>query len=111
MENRPMNIQPSAAAASIAGTDRAATRGGEADAKRGEASRQQSAAEAPGGKAADSSALDSGQETADRGGDGRQVLDIFEQSAKDEEEQAADQESSKSSANQESQGNHLDLEA
>jgi hypothetical protein len=106
-----MNIQPSAAAASIAGVDRAATRGGEADAKRGESLRQQSVSEAPGGKAADSSAIDSGQETADRGADGRQVLDIFEKSTKDEEETVDDHNSLRKGVNSDTQGGHLDLEA
>lgn len=106
-----MNIQPSAAAASIAGTDRAATRGGEADAKRGEASRQKSVAESPGGKSADSSALDSGQETSDRGGDGRQVLDIFERSSETEEESAGEGGKDDRAPNRDTEGGHLDIQA
>ena len=106
-----MNIQPSAAAASIAGTDRAAARGGEADAKRGEANRQRAVAESPGGKAADSSAVDSGQETADRGGDGRQVLDIFERSEDSQDDAGQDPRGTSQSANSDGQGDHLDLEA
>ena len=106
-----MNIQPSAAAASIAGTDRAATRGGEADAKRGEATRQREVSEAPGGKAADSSAIDSGQETADRGGDGHQVLDVFEKATKPDEETGDDLGLPRQGVNSDTQGGHLDLEA
>ena len=106
-----MNIQPSAAAASIAGTDRAAARGGEADAKRSEASRQKSVSEAPAGKAADSSAVDSGQETTDRGGDGRQVLDVFERASEPEEEAVADEGNSGEAVNSETQGGNLDLQA
>ena len=106
-----MNIQPSAAAASIAGTDRAAARGGEADAKRSEAMRQKAVSESPGGKATDSSAIDSGQETTDRGGDGRQVLDMFEKSNKPDEETVDDQNSPRQGINSDTQGGHLDLEA
>ena len=106
-----MNIQPNAATAAIAGTERAAARGGESDAKRSEANRQKSVAESPDGKAADSSEVDSGQETADRGGDGRQVLDVFQRSedSQDETDQESDQQTQ--STNADGQGNHLDLEA
>ena len=73
-----MNINPSAAAASIAGTSRAAARGGEADSQATESTRQQATAEKPGGKSADSNAIDAGEQTGDRDGNGRQVLDQFE---------------------------------
>lgn len=73
-----MNINPSAAAASIAGTSRAAARGGEADSQAVEATRQQATAEKPGGKSADSNAIDAGDQTGDRHGNGRQMLDQFE---------------------------------
>ena len=106
-----MNILPSAAAASIAGTDRAASRGGDADGKRAEATRQQSVTEAPGGKPADSSAVDSGEQTSDRGGDGRQVLDTFEGSKGSEDDEQQDHTPDKKPLSSETQGNHLDLEA
>jgi len=108
-----MNIHPTAAAASIAGTERAANRGGESDARRAEASRQQQVADAPGGKSADSNAIDSGQETSDRGGDGRQVFDTFEQSQQGSEDDSHDQDniSPRQPARDENQGQHLDLEA
>ncbi len=73
-----MNINPSAAAASIAGTSRAAARGGEADSQAIESTRQQATADKPGGKSADSNAIDAGDQTGDRHGNGRQVLDQFE---------------------------------
>ena len=72
-----MNINPSASAASIAGTGRAAARGGEADSQAVEATRQQAAADKPGGKSADSNAVDAGDQTGDRHGNGRQMLDQF----------------------------------
>jgi len=73
-----MNINPSAAAASIAGTSRAAARGGEADSQAVESTRQQATADKPGGKSADSNAIDAGEQTGDRHGNGRQLLDQFE---------------------------------
>ena len=73
-----MNINPSAAAASIAGTGRAAARGGEADAQAIESTRQQATADKPGGKSADSNEIDAGDQTSDREGNGRQILDQFE---------------------------------
>lgn len=73
-----MNINPSAAAASIAGTSRAAARGGEADSQAVESTRQQATADKPGGKSADSNAIDAGEQTGDRHGNGQQLLDQFE---------------------------------
>ena len=108
-----MNIHPTAAAASIAGTERAANRGGESDARRAEARRQQEVAEAPAGKSADSNAIDSGQETSDRGGDGRQVLDTFEPSQPSSENDANDEDNPapRQPISEGDQGQHLDLEA
>jgi hypothetical protein len=83
-----MNINPSAAAASIAGTGRAAARGGEADAQAMEATRQQATADKPGGKSADSNAIDAGDQTSDRDGDGRQLLDQFERHGEGDESKA-----------------------
>ena len=73
-----MNINPSGAAASIAGTSRAAARGGEADVQALESTRQQATVDKPGGKSADSNAIDAGEQTGDRHGNGRQSLDQFE---------------------------------
>jgi hypothetical protein len=109
-----MNINP-AAAASIAGTSSAAGRGGESDNQANEASRQQSASETPAGKSSES-AIDAGDQTQDRGGDGRQVLDVFEK-ADDEEQQQEElqkedqQEKRSNGASPEGSGEHLDLEA
>ena len=103
-----MNINPSAAA-SVAGTGRAAARGGDADNQATESTRQQSAADKPGGKAADSSAVDAGDQTGDRDGNGHQVLDVFERSGDQEDPQ---QESpQRQSASPDGAGEHLDLQA
>ncbi len=106
-----MNINPSAAA-SVAGTARAAARGGEADNQASEATRQQSTAEKPGGKAVDSSAVDAGDHADDRYGDGRQTLDTFEKSDSDQE-QAESQETAAppSPPSENGSGEHLDLQA
>jgi len=104
-----MNINPSAAA-SVAGTSRAAARGGDADNQATEATRQQSTAEKPGGKAADSNAVDAGDQTGDRGGNGRQTLDIFEKS-EDQKNGQEETPSPSKSASQAGSGEHLDLEA
>ncbi len=85
-----MNINPSAAAASIAGTSRAAARGGEADSQAVESTRQQATADKPGGKSADSNAIDAGEQTGDRHGNGRQLLDQFERHDDVDESKADD---------------------
>ena len=103
-----MNINPSAAA-SIAGTSRAAARGGEADGQAMESTRQQSTAENPAGKSTQSSEIDAGDQTGDRGGNGRQVLDRFENS--EDREEATPDESPNSSPPLTGPGQHLDLEA
>ena len=106
-----VNINPNAAAA-VAGTSRAAARGGDSDNQATESTRQQSAAEKPAGKATDSSALDAGDHAEDRHGDGRQMLDVFEPSeqAADSEDQPTSPESS-TPASPDGSGEHLDLQA
>jgi hypothetical protein len=104
-----VNINPSAAA-SVAGTSRAAARGGESDNQASEASRQQSTSEKPAGKAADSNAVDAGDQTGDRSGNGRQVLDIFERSDERDEHQEEELPNSRP-ASADGTGEHLDLEA
>lgn len=89
-----MNIPPtpvtaSGITASIAGVSRAAAHGGEQEKQTTEAARQQNTAEKPGGKSADSSAVDAGDATGDRGGDGRQTYDFFEKQNQPEEETPA----------------------
>ncbi len=85
-----MNINPSGAAASIAGTSRAAARGGEADSQAVESTRQQATADTPGGKSADSNAIDAGEQAGDRHGNGRQLLDQFERHDDGDESKAGD---------------------
>ena len=85
-----MNINSSAAAASIAGTSRAAARGGEADSQAVESTRQQATADKPGGKSADSNEIDAGEQTGDRHGNGRQLLDQFERLDDGDESNAGD---------------------
>lgn len=107
-----MNINPSAAA-SVAGTARAAAKGGESDNKASEANRQQATADAPAGKASDSSAVDAGDQTGDRDGNGRQVLDVFESSEEkgSEDETQAEPAKQPPSASNDGSGGNLDLEA
>jgi hypothetical protein len=104
-----MNINPNAAA-SVAGSSRAAARGGEADHQAIEATRQQSTAEKPGGKSADSNAVDAGDETGDRGGNGRQLLDVFDRS-EDAESSPDQMPPERKSASADGTGDHLDLQA
>ena len=84
-----MNVNP-AAAASVAGTSRAAAKGGDSDNQATQASARQAAAQSPNGKAEGDNSLDAGEQTSDRDANGRQVFDIFERSdeqkAKDENE-------------------------
>ena len=106
-----MNINPSAAA-SVAGTAHAAAKGGDADNQASERVNQQSTVDKPAGKAADSNAVDAGDQTGDRGGDGRQVLDTFQKS--DEQEtppDPAEDHATPHPPSPDGSGEHLDLEA
>lgn len=89
-----MNIQPNAA--SLAGTARAAARGGETDNQASEATRQQAKTDQPAG-ASGESAVEAGDQTDDRDANGRQLYDTFESSEEeaktpepDDDETAAD---------------------
>ena len=98
-----MNIPPtpvtaSGITASIAGVSRAAARGGEQEKQTTEAARQQSTAEKPGGKSADSAAVDAGDATGDRGGDGRQTYDYFEKQNQPEDESPTNESSANPAA-------------
>lgn len=105
-----MNIHPTAA--SLSGTARAAARGGQADSAAAESTRQQSTADTPAGKAADSTALDAGDETGDRGGNGRQMLDPFERSGEQEDPgKPGDGSAMKQLPARPGSGKHLDLQA
>jgi hypothetical protein len=114
----PVNVNVNAAA-SIAGTSRAAARGGEADAQATEATRQQATAETPSGKAPDAPAVDAGDQTSDRDGHGQQVLDVFERSKRDQHDDSPegeeDQDETRSQTSQppseNGSGSHLDFEA
>ena len=101
-----MEINPSAASL-IAGVSRAAAKGGENDKQVNEARQRQTTASEPGGKSEGSIELDAGEQTGDRGTDGRQVLDVFERS---DEEKSQDDPEPKIKTNPEPDG-HLDLEA
>lgn len=74
-----MNINPTPASI-VAGTARAAAKGGEADKQASEAASQQSVNGKPGGKASDTDAVDAGSEADDRGGSGHEAYDVFESS-------------------------------
>ncbi|WP_144057889.1 hypothetical protein [Novipirellula maiorica] len=87
-----MQVNPSSAAANIAGTARAAARGGESDSQAAEATKRQASAENPGGKTAEASAIDSSEQTHDRGGDGRQLYDTFERAKEHDEDETPTEE-------------------
>lgn len=121
-----MDIQINAAA-SVAGTGRAAAKGGEADAQASEASRRQATSETPAGKQPETSAVDAGEQTGDRDGNGQQVLDVFERSKRGDQQDPQEsqqndnpEESNDSledgnsileSPDRDRPGHHLDLEA
>ena len=104
-----MNINPSVAG--VAGTSRAAARGGEADHQAAESTRNQSAAEKPAGKSSEA-AVGAGDQTDDRGGNGRQMLDVFESSEEtDETNESQSSEGERGRGTSEGAGGHLDLQA
>ncbi len=107
-----MNIPPTpnAATTSLAGVSRAAARGGEHEKRLGEAARQQQVGDAPAGKAADEPSVDAGDATGDRGGDGRQIYDLFEKQSSSQEQSS--EESPSSSVDQTAPpSEHIDFEA
>ncbi len=106
-----MNIQPTAAAASVAGTGRGVARGGETEKRATIAASQQADADKPAGKTSGASAVDEGEKTGDRGGDGRQLYDDFE-SHEEHREEAKDESPAQpaSPPSQPGTGEHLDLE-
>ena len=101
-----INLTP---ASIVAGTAHAASKGGETDKRASEAAAQQSVSGKPGGKAADTDAVDAGSESDDRGGNGHEAYDIFESSESETPPDSAttsDQTIPKPSAD-----GHLDFEA
>ena len=104
-----MNINPTAAA-SVAGTGRAAARGGESDNQAIESTRAQSTADKPAGSSTDSNAVDAGDQTDDRGGNGQQTLDVFERA--EQSDPSSDENSGqRKSASPSGTGENLDLQA
>ena len=83
-----MNIQPNHSVNSVAGSHRAARKGGESEKQAGELSRATNSGQAPAGESADIDSIDKGDQTRDRNGDGRQALaretDRFEKSGSDD---------------------------
>ncbi len=108
-------------AASIAGTSRAAAKGGEHDAQASETANRQITRDSPAGKPNDSSAIDAGEQTGDRGGNGKQMLDVFQHGEDQEQQESPPDETrceneSQHDANKIDEtdgdsGNHLDLQA
>ena len=110
-----MNIHPSAATASAAGTAHAASKGGESDSQANEATARQKVREAPAGKRAEASAVEGGERMGDRGGDGRQLYDTFEHAGEEEqdegEQQCANPQERGEAPPQPGSGSRLDLQA
>ncbi|TWU60842.1 hypothetical protein Poly51_11230 [Rubripirellula tenax] len=107
-----MNIQPTSAAASIAGTSQAAAKGGDADKIASDATNKQSAADSSTGKNLEVGALDASTKTGDRGGDGRQLYDSFEgHQEKDDEPDAPTPNESQVSQEEPASEGHIDFEA
>lgn len=105
-----MNINP-AAAALIAGTARAAAKGGDSDARASQDTARQSAARAPGGKDAADTSIEAGDQTSDRDANGRQVLDIFERNSDESKQEDSEPTPRSDSQRQSNHEGHLDLEA
>lgn len=106
---RVVNINPAAAAA-VAGTARAASRGGEADNQATETTRQQAKVESPAGGTGEST-VHAGEHTEDRDANGRQLYDIFEQSERETADHQEAPTEHRKSVNAEGVGGGLDLEA
>lgn len=106
-----MNVYPSpGVTASIAGTARAAARGGETDNQATEATRRQAIHEQPAGRSAEGH-VDAGEQTDDRGGDGRQALDSFVRDQEPEQPPAEAATAEPQGSPVEGSGTHLDLQA
>ncbi len=113
-----MNIQPSVAAASVAGTNRAAGKGGEADNQATEATRRQSTAEQPAGKSPETPGIEAGEQAEDRGGDGREMYDDFNRSGPERDREDHEDATAERTPEQpglspppDGSGGHLDFQA
>ncbi len=73
------------AAASVAGTSHAASKGGESDRQASEGAARIDVAQRPAGKGTETSAVDPGEHAGDRGGDGREMYDRFERRGGDDD--------------------------
>ena len=107
-----MNINPLPAAA-VAGTSRAAAKGGDHDKQVSDAAAKQTAAKSPTGKSESAEQLDAGDPTQDRGGDGRQSLDVFESTSEEENVDESDSPSAvpRRSADGTVSDGHVDFDA
>ena len=105
-----MNINPSAAA-SVAGIGRAVAKGGTSDDQTIQDRSNQSKELAPGGKSEAVDQVDAGDPTKDRGGDGRQVLDVFEHDENKKETPPEEDPSRSPDPENTGHDGHLDLQA
>ncbi|MEM9588042.1 MAG: hypothetical protein AAGA03_12245 [Planctomycetota bacterium] len=106
-----MNIPPTAVTSAVAGTARAAAKGGEADKQATESGNRLATNEKPAGKDDGINQLDAGHETADRDGDGRQLYDRFTPSSESEDETSEESQPPPHATRLPSDGHQLDFEA
>lgn len=106
-----MQIQPGSTLQSVAGTARAAAKGGETDNQASEAAYRQSTAEKPAGKAAEAAGVEAGEQTQDRGGDGRQLYEQFPQRGASDDRESEDQDATEHDQNPLPPSGHLDFKA
>lgn len=107
-----MQVPPSvtSAAASVAGTSHAASKGGESDRQASEGAARLDVSRRPAGKGTETSAVDPGEHTGDRGGDGRETYDRFERRTGDDGDPVSEPGDDDGSA-AEAAGGHIDFQA
>ena len=118
-----MQVPPwvTSAAASVAGTSHAASKGGESDRQASEGAARLDVSQRPAGKGSETSAVDPGEHTGDRGGDGREMYDRFERRADrdddlqngqpDDDEAAHDGTNHETGSPIDAAGGHIDFQA
>lgn len=106
-----MTVQPSAFSASVAGTQRAITRSGDAEHAQAQAASRQARAENPGGQHGGVEQIERDAATGDSGADGRQLLSGQNCRGEPEHTQEEDRDASPHSVSKEGAGQSIDFDA
>lgn len=106
-----MTVQPNAFNASVAGTQRAVTRSGDAEASNSQAANRQARAEKPGGQRGGVEEIERDAATGDSGADGRQLLGGRDRQGEPEHGNEDSDDAAHQRISKEGTGGHIDFDA